>query len=47
MRVKYRYLNIPPIEILHIEDDYEYLDDELVELLKDRINSTLKIVYKI
>ena len=43
----YRHINLPPIEILHIEDKYEYLDSELMTLLTDRINDTLKIVYKI
>lgn len=43
----YRNLNLPSIEVLDIDDDYEYLEDELISLLKDRINSTLKIVYKI
>jgi predicted protein tyrosine phosphatase len=42
----YRHLDIPPIENLHIDDDYEYLDDILIELLRDRINSTLRIIYK-
>lgn len=43
----FRELQIPPIEILHIEDKYEYLQPELIEQLTFRINSTLKIVYKI
>ncbi len=43
----YRHLDLPPIEILHIEDDYEYLNEELIEMLTDRINSTLKIKYDI
>jgi predicted protein tyrosine phosphatase len=33
------------IEVLHIPDEYEYLDDELIELLESRINATLKIEY--
>lgn len=43
----YRHLELPGIEVLNIPDDYEFMDDELVELLTDRINDTLKIVYKI
>jgi len=27
--------NLPPIESLNIPDDYEYMDEELVELIKD------------
>ena len=43
----YRHLNLPRIEILHIEDEYEFMDEELVQMLKERINNTLKIVYKL
>jgi protein-tyrosine phosphatase len=42
----FRHLILPKIEILDIEDNYEYLDDELIELLTHRINSTLKIKYR-
>jgi protein-tyrosine phosphatase len=43
----YRHLEIPPIEILHIDDIYDYLDTELIDVMTERINSTLSIVYKI
>lgn len=43
----YRHLELPSIEILNIPDEYEFMNDELVELLTDRINDTLKIIYKI
>jgi len=43
----YRHLQLPPIEVLHIEDNYEFLDDELVDLLTERMNNTLQIVYKV
>jgi predicted protein tyrosine phosphatase len=43
----FRHLDLPPIEVLGINDDYEYLDSELVDLLKNRINDTLRIKYKI
>lgn len=42
----YRHLQLPKIEVLNIEDDFEFMDEELVQLLTDRINDTLKIVYK-
>ncbi len=45
--VQYRHMELPLIEILDIPDDYEFMDVELVELLTDRINDTLRIVYKI
>lgn len=43
----YRHLELPTIEVLNIPDDYEFMNEELVEMLSDRINDTLKIVYKI
>ena len=43
----YRHLQLPKMEVLNIEDEFEFMDDELVQLLIDRINDTLKIVYKI
>ena len=43
----YRKMDLPPIHVLHIEDEYEYLDEELIYLLTDKINSTLRIELKI
>ena len=43
----YRHLEIATIEVLNIEDEYEYLDEELIFILKERINGTLQSVYKI
>lgn len=43
----FRHLEIPEIEVLQIADEYEYLDEELIEMLTGRINSTLEVVYKI
>lgn len=43
----YRHLELPTIEVLNIADDYEFMNDELIEMLTDRINNTLRIVYKI
>ena len=42
----YTHLQLPKIEVLNIEDEFEFMDEELVQLLTDRINDTLKIVYK-
>ncbi len=42
----YRHLQLPKIEVLNIEDEFEFMDEELVQLLSERINDTLKIVYK-
>jgi protein-tyrosine phosphatase len=43
----YRHLELPAIEILHIPDEYEFMNEDLVAILTERINSTLKIVYKL
>lgn len=43
----YRYMELPQIEILHIPDDYEFMDEDLVEMLVDRINHMLKINYQL
>lgn len=34
IRSQYQHLNLPPIENLHIDDVYEFMDPELVEILK-------------
>ncbi|MBL7808556.1 MAG: hypothetical protein JNN28_12100 [Saprospiraceae bacterium] len=43
----YRHMELPDIEVLHIPDDYEFMDEELIELLMDRINHTLHSTYQI
>ena len=43
----YRHLELPAVEILDIPDDYEFMDEELVEMLSDRINDVLKDHYLI
>lgn len=43
----YRHLELPAIEVLNIPDDYEFMNEELVEILTDKINDTLKIAYQI
>ncbi len=47
LRELYRYLDIPPIEILNIPDDYEFMDKDLIVILTDRINNTLSLVYQL
>jgi predicted protein tyrosine phosphatase len=42
IRAMYRSTTIAPIEVLGIEDIYEYMDNELIELLQSGINSILK-----
>lgn len=42
----YRHMKLPPVEVLNIEDEYEYLDEELKTMLTERINDILWFVYK-
>ena len=44
---QFRHLDLPAIEVLDIPDDYEFMDEELIHLLTDKINATLKTVYEI
>jgi len=43
---QYRHLELPPIFVLHIEDEFEYMDEELIELLEERIPNTVKYELK-
>lgn len=45
IRDVYRHLELPAIEVLHIPDEYEFMNSELVALLTDKINDTMKTVY--
>lgn len=47
IRELYKQLELPKIEVLNISDDYEFMNIELVQLLTERINETLKIDYEI
>lgn len=38
---QYRYLDIPPIIVLDIPDDYQYMSDELVAMIKTSTESIL------
>jgi protein-tyrosine phosphatase len=42
IRAMYRSTTIAPVEVLGIDDVYEYMDAELIELLQSGINSILK-----
>lgn len=35
----YAYLELPTIEVLDIPDEYEFMDEELIEILTEKINS--------
>ena len=43
----YLQAELPPVEILNIEDDYEFMNEELIQLLTERINESLKSIYNI
>lgn len=47
IRSIYQHLELPHIEVLNIEDDYEFMNEELVEMLTDRMNDILALIYKI
>ena len=44
---QFRHLNLPMICVLHIEDEYDYMQSELIEILKERIPNTLKYEMKL
>ena len=47
VREIYKHLQLPKIEILNISDDYEFMDEELVDMLVERINQSLQRVLQI
>ena len=47
IRDLYNHQKLPPIEVLFIPDVYEFMDKELIRLLKDGVNDFLRLFYKI
>lgn len=43
----YPSVELPPIEVLNIEDEYEFMDEELVMMLQDKINDALRVRYEL
>lgn len=43
----YNHLEIPSVEVLDIPDDYEFMNEELIEILTDKINETVERVFSI
>lgn len=37
----YRQTELPPIEVLQIPDDHDYLDPELIEMIKDAMEAAI------
>ncbi len=46
-KIKYTFgqNDLPPIEVLSIPDDYEFMDEELIDLLTDGINDAFERYY--
>ena len=42
IRDLYRHMELPTIEVLHIPDEYEFMDSELVDILTDKVNGALE-----
>jgi protein-tyrosine phosphatase len=42
IRDLYRHLDLPPIQVLHIPDEYEFMDEELIDILTDRVDAALR-----
>lgn len=47
IRKVYQHLELPSIEVLDIADDYEFMDEELVDTLKVKINTMLAANYEL
>lgn len=47
IRELYSHLELPKIEVLDIPDDYEFMNEELVDMLTDKINDTMRIQFKL
>lgn len=43
----YKYAQLPTIIVLSIPDEYEYMDEELVGILDDKVNDILKLNYNL
>ncbi|WP_229208833.1 protein-tyrosine-phosphatase [Dyadobacter luticola] len=41
IRTVYQHLELPSIEVLDIADDYEFMDEELVDALRVKMNASL------
>lgn len=42
IRSQYQHLELPPIDVLDIPDDYEFMDEELVGMLRGRMNARIE-----
>lgn len=44
---QYRNMELPELEVLHIDDVYEYLEPELIEILTEKVNGALQTAFNI
>lgn len=47
IRDLYKHLYVSSIIILDIPDEYEFMNEELIEMLTDKINDIVKSIYSI
>ena len=47
IRKLYARLDLPPIQILDIPDEYEFMDEELIEILTTKINTLLEMHFEV
>lgn len=43
----YRHMHLPKIEVLNIPDEYEFMNEELIEILSAGINTAIKTNYQL
>lgn len=46
IRKLYSHLDLPPIQVLDIPDEYEFMDEELIEILTSKINSLIRTQFE-
>jgi predicted protein tyrosine phosphatase len=47
IRKAYQHLELPSIEVLDIADDFKFMDEELIDTLKVKINTMLAANYEL
>jgi predicted protein tyrosine phosphatase len=43
----FRHLDLPPVQVLNIPDEFDCMDSDLIDLLNDKINEVLRINFGI
>lgn len=47
IRKLYTHLDLPPIQVLDIPDEYEFMNEELIEILTTKINTLLEMHFEV